>query len=47
MGIPVPKRLLTFCADDRAMSQRLAIAMLLGSALVLAGSLAVFMLAGG
>jgi hypothetical protein len=37
----------TFGEDDRAMNDALAVGMLLGSALVLAAALAVFMLAGG
>lgn len=37
----------TLSEDDRGMSDALAVGLLLGSALVLAAALAVFMLAGG
>ena len=47
MRIPSPDEHSTFLEDDRGMSDALAVGMLLGSALVLAAALAVFMLAGG
>jgi hypothetical protein len=50
MRAPISDRLSTlraFREDDRGMSQTLALGALLGSALILAVSLGVFMLAGG